>query len=218
MKSSACSPRVVPASRFLSNEDGSMSIEAVLVLPLLCFLFMAGFSYFDGYRRDATMSKATYAVADLLSRRRDVVRPFDLEGLENIYETMVFSTEEETYMRFTEIERVPDADGGLQITWSYATDGQKAMSDRALDLLKGRIPRFDIGKRVLLVQAYTIDQPDFRVFLPDRIVDTIHLVSARYERCIAFSPTGDDPDGCVLAGGSGSGSGTTDEPLSGIDS
>ena len=200
-----------PANSFWADEEASMSIEAAIILPLLCFLFVAGYVYFDGYRRDATMSKATYAVADLLSRRRDVIELADLEGLENIYEKIVFSTEAHSYMRFTEI--LKDGDG-LEITWTRATDDPEdinGMTPEELDRIKGRIPRFDDGTRLLLVEAYTYDHPIFNVFLPDRVVDTFQLISARYESCIVYSEDGTDPGGCVLGGGSGDGDGTQDD-------
>lgn len=67
--------------RFWSDTRASLSIEAAIMLPLLCGLYVAGYQYSDSYRREAQIFKANYAVADLLSRRQDMVSPVDLEGL-----------------------------------------------------------------------------------------------------------------------------------------
>lgn len=198
-------------NRLLAREEGSISIETALFIPLLIFLFVAGYTYFDGYRRDATMSKATYAVADLLSRRRDVVTDFDLDGLENIYETIVFSGEDDSYMRFSEIRLVPeDEGGGLEVVWTHATDNQPELTNNDLRFITGRIPPLDENKRILLVEAYTYDNPAFNVFLPDRVIDTFQPIGARYEECIVYSPDGTDPGGCLVAGG-GTGATSDDE-------
>src|SRR6056297_2500528 len=91
--------------RFLGREDGAIAIEAAIILPLLGFAYVAGFAYFDNYRREALLTKATYTVADILSRETGVVTANDFEGMQDIFEFLTFS-EGQTRLRFTQIERV----------------------------------------------------------------------------------------------------------------
>lgn len=41
------------ATRFLQKEDGVVSIEAIMVFPLLFWSVFTAYSYFDGYRQGA---------------------------------------------------------------------------------------------------------------------------------------------------------------------
>src|SRR6056297_3345955 len=78
-------------ARFLKREDGAVAIEAAVILPLLGFAYVAGFAYFDNYRREVLLTKATYTVADILSRETGVVTANDFEGMQDIFEFLTFS-------------------------------------------------------------------------------------------------------------------------------
>ncbi|SFI86610.1 TadE/TadG family type IV pilus assembly protein [Jannaschia pohangensis] len=206
--------RPTPKTRFDRDERGSMSIETVLTLPLMILMFIIGYQYFDAYRREVAITKASYAVADLLSRRQDLVTPFDLEGLTTVFETLTFSTDERTYMRFSEVRR--EAGGGLKVIWSYATDEQLALNDLRVQAYLSKIPRLAVNERILLVESFTYDSPRFgttfnqliqsrsetdaagnprfTVGLEDRIISNIVPISARYDARIAFAPEGEEGD------------------------
>ncbi|CTQ49997.1 hypothetical protein JDO7802_02014 [Jannaschia donghaensis] len=168
--------------RFGTEERAALAIEAAIMLPLLVMMYVVGYQYFDQYRREAQMMKASNTVADILSRQRGYVTPHDLNGLTDVYETLTFS-EDASFMRFTELRRTDD---GLDIMFSYATDGQPAMTPAILDGLLSEIPRIDNGRRVTLVEAYTYDQPMFNVGLSDRIIPNVVPIDHRYLGGVAF--------------------------------
>lgn len=170
--------------RFWIDTTAALSVEAAIILPILCGMYVAGYQFFDGYRREAQIFKANYAVADLLSRRRQIVTPLDLEGLENVFETLIFS-EDTSFMRFSEIRRTGDR---VEVIWSYATDGQPAMSTTRLQGYLDQIPTLDDNERVLVVESYTYDDPFFSVGLEDRIIPSFTPISPRYEARVAFAP------------------------------
>ncbi len=177
--------RLRTATRHFALEDrASLSIEAAIILPVIAALYVAGYQYFDGYRRESQMFKASYAVADMLSRRLSLLSPQDLDGLESVYETLTFS-EDASYMRFTEVRRTDD---GLEVVWSYATDGQPALTTTRLQSFLDKIPRLDKNERLTLVEAYTYDSPFFSVGLEDRIIPNFVPISQRYSARLAFAP------------------------------
>lgn len=183
--------------RFAAEDRASLSIEAAIMLPVLVALYVAGYQYFDQYRREAHMTKASYAVADMLSRRLSILTPHDLDGLESVYEALTYS-EGASYMRFSEIRRTP---GGLSVVWSYATDGQPLLNDQRLERVLNQIPRLDVNERITVVEAYTYDSPFFDVGLGDRIIPSFVPISQRYASCLPFTPeTSQDPIGCVITG------------------
>lgn len=163
-------------TRFARSERASLSIEAAIMLPILVVLFVVGYQFFDQYRREAQMTKASFAVADALSRRPNAVTIDELNGLERVYEYLTYS-EGNSYMRFTEVRRDGD---GMEIVFSYATDGQAAMTDERLAGFLRQIPRLDDNQRITLIEAYTYDAPVFSVGLEDRIIPNFVPMNHRY--------------------------------------
>lgn len=186
-----CRPAALPARlrclsrRFRAEERAALSIEAAILLPVLAFLYAGGFTWFDAYRRESQVFKASYAVADLLSRRTDLVTPTDLEGLQGVFETLVASQAGNAYMRFSELRRTA---GGIEVVWSYATDDQPALTTARAQGLLRRVPTLVEGERVTVVESYVADRPRFNVGLSDRIIGNVIPTRQRYDPRLAFAP------------------------------
>lgn len=189
------------AGRFLAEDDAALSIEAAIMLPILCAMYVSGYQFFDGYRREAQIYKANYAVADLVTRqtKSDTITPVDLEGLQRVFETLT-SSENQSYMRFTEVRR---NDEGIEVIWSYASDGQPGMTTARVQGFLDQIPSLSHNERVVLVESYTYDAPFFSVGLEERIIDVMIPISPRYHGCIPFTADPDpnaQPIGCQEKG------------------
>lgn len=53
---------------FSSEESGSISVETLLMFPMLIWSVAATFVYFDGFHARASSTKSAYTVTDMLSR------------------------------------------------------------------------------------------------------------------------------------------------------
>lgn len=173
---------MTPLTRFARSERASLSIEAAIMLPILTVMFVMGYQFFDQFRREAQMTKASFAVADALSRFPGAVTIDQLNSLEQVYEYLTYS-QGNSYMRFTEVRREGDE---MKILISYATDGQAAMTDVTLASFLSQIPRLDDNQRITLVEAYTYDDPFFLVGLEDRIIPNFVPMNHRYDAGNAF--------------------------------
>ncbi|MCZ7676076.1 MAG: hypothetical protein M5U35_09670 [Roseovarius sp.] len=58
---------------FRDDERGSFIVEAVIALPILFWGLAATFEFFEVHRFKSVREKATYTIADMLSREQDVV-------------------------------------------------------------------------------------------------------------------------------------------------
>jgi hypothetical protein len=133
----------------LREERAALSVEAAIILPVLFSLYMAGYAFFDGYRREATLTKASYAVGDLLSRRTAEVSPAYLEGLQDLFE-FVTGAPDATTMRLTQVRRVGDR---LRVEGSYATDGGSPMTDARLQSVLDQIPPLADQELIVLLET-----------------------------------------------------------------
>lgn len=84
---------------FPKDERGSMTIESVIILPLLFSALMALFTYYDAYRHQSLALRANYAISDYLSR----VYKYDsatVAGLDKLFSYMS-KTNNKSWLRIT---------------------------------------------------------------------------------------------------------------------
>ena len=70
---------------FSRREDGSLSVEAVLVLPILIWAMVATLVMWDAFKTLNISQKATYTVADMVSREEVEISESYLASLLEIY-------------------------------------------------------------------------------------------------------------------------------------
>lgn len=59
--------------RFRKSEQGTVTMETVIMLPFLVGLLVFGYQFFDMFHFKSVREKATYTISDILSRETSVV-------------------------------------------------------------------------------------------------------------------------------------------------
>ncbi|MEL7149436.1 MAG: hypothetical protein AAGK71_01815 [Pseudomonadota bacterium] len=107
----------------LRDERGSFSIEAVLMFPMLIWAFMGMYSFFEGLRESNINLKATYTVADVLSRETEEIDMRYLNNMNTIYEWLA-RTDNDTMMRVSVVIWDEDSDQHV-LYWSRGVNGRE---------------------------------------------------------------------------------------------
>jgi len=161
------SPRRAVSARlaaFRRDEDASLSVEAVLVLPLLLWAFLATYTFFDVYRAKNLALKANYAISDLLSRETNPIDMSYLLGSEKVFKYLTQATDE-SWLRVTVVYCNDDCDQSnreLRQDWSRATDGLPTYEDEdVMSALEPIIPWIASGERVIIVETGVEYEPPF---------------------------------------------------------
>jgi hypothetical protein len=152
--------------RFRDETLGSLSVEAVIILPVLMWAYTANLVWFDSFRVQNTNIKAGYAVADALSRQTDVVTAEHLDGLREVY-AFLSNTRNSADLRVTSIGRNP-TDGSNRVAWSYATGELLPLTDADLVARADRIPVIAAGDTVIFVETVMDYVPPINVGLRAR--------------------------------------------------
>ncbi|MCK8462522.1 hypothetical protein MUY35_01495 [Aliiroseovarius sp. S1339] len=164
--------RLMQRVRLFSRvETGTVTVESVIILPLLFFGVMATFSYFDAYRKQSLALKANYAIADYLSR----VYKFDrntLEGLDELFEYMS-KTGEDSWVRVTMVQ-CPDnktlVQCNEQVPRKLRRLGSKASNNSGIsghtrttmrEFLGPHIPKMYVGESLFVVETVAKYEPLF---------------------------------------------------------
>lgn len=151
-------------ARFKTETRASVSVEAVLVLPLLFWAITATFVFFDVYKVQNATYRANYTVSDMLSRRAFDVDPAYANGLFKVFRYMTKATSTNSWIRISVINCLDDCgedDRKLAFSWSHGVNGAVDHTDADLPGLDNIIPLFSSGDQLILVETSTEYVPLF---------------------------------------------------------
>lgn len=138
--------------RFRSETRGAAVLETVIIMPVLIWLYVGSFVFFDAFRTYSSSVRATYAVADVISREQNNLTPFDLEGIANIFATIVRNNGD-VRLRMSQIIYDADTDS-MRVDWSHATNGEARLFTANLDDFVGLLPAMSDAERLILVESF----------------------------------------------------------------
>lgn len=163
--------------RFLGDERGSIAVEGMLVLPMLVWVYLGTYVFFDAYRAQSINVKAGYTIGDIVSRESGFVTPEYMDSLYQMQGVLTDTMEPRT-LRVTAFRYVAATDT-YQVRWSEArgpgigrhTTGSLAalrgqlpvMADNRVGILTETTvsyePRYDVGLDPFVFQDLTVTQP-----------------------------------------------------------
>ena len=150
--------------RFRTSEKGSLSVETVLAVPMLAWAIMATFVFWDGFKTLNVSQKATYTIADLLSRETQTVDADYLLGMHEVYDYLANAAGDNA-IRVTVVELFEDSAGNEfpDLVWSQGVGGIAGYTD--IDTLEDRLPILSLGEQIIIVESEQDWSPAFSVGL-----------------------------------------------------
>jgi len=111
-----------PFRRYLGDERASITVEMVMVFPILLWGYFGMFILFDAYRALSSNIRASYTISDMLSREVNEVNAAYIEGLNDIQDVLTQSPER-TVLRVTFVS-YDAASETHTLEGSYSTEGK----------------------------------------------------------------------------------------------
>jgi hypothetical protein len=149
--------------KFFKNDEGSLSVEAVFMAPLLVWALGAMFVSWDAFKTMNISKKATYTVADALSRERNPITPEYLLAMHQTYDYLMNRSESHA-LRVTVLTTIADPDTGeerVELVWSEGIGGVNGYETIAP--IKARVPEFAPGDQMIIVESEQGWTPGFNV-------------------------------------------------------
>lgn len=147
--------------RFRRSEKGSLSVEAVLIFPILLWAYAALFIYWDAFKTQNLNLKAAYTVADLLSRQSQPITPSFVDGMNTIYAFLIRKNTSNdirvSVVRFVEDPADPDGPPLMGLAWSEATGTYSGHS--TIEPLKDKLPMMPEGDELIVVETRMTWEP-----------------------------------------------------------
>ena len=165
--------------RFRQDESGFISIEAIIVMPLLLWVFLALFVYWDAFRTENTSIKSTYVIADMISRESMPVNNAYINGMHQVFRYMN-DTDEDTWIRVSSVQ-FRQSDNTYRVVGSRTTNASRAPlhTTATMATQRHRLPILADQDAVIVVETWRRFTPAFKVGLGRRTFYEFTVVRPR---------------------------------------
>lgn len=146
-------------ARFASDQKGSTTVEAVLILPLLLWAYVAMFVYFDAFKIQNTNLRAAYTIADMISRQTNAIDANYVNGLNTVFDYLV-EIDTNTSVRASSVFWDPVANV-YKVQWSYATRSMPLLTNANVNTFASRLPTIPAGDTLIVLETWLDYSPAF---------------------------------------------------------
>ena len=150
---------------FRTDQRGSLSVEAVLAVPMLFWAATATFTFYDAFKAQNASYRANYTISDMLSRETDAIDQSYLDGLHKVFRYMTHTGPEDSWIRISVVRcssLCADEDNRvLSFDWSKGASGARDLTDTDLLFYRTIIPLMATGNRLILVETSREYLPPF---------------------------------------------------------
>lgn len=176
--------RLLPG--YVRNEDGYISVEAIIVLPVMLWLFGVGWVYFDAFRQQSVAQKANYVIADMISRETDAIDQAYVSNAYSMVKLLTRSTDTQTDLRMAVVS-YQSASDDWTLVWSTASGNRAAMTQSDVTAYRSRLPMGTDNEQLIIVETWEDYSPAFDVGLGSFEIQSYSFTSPRYAPQIPFS-------------------------------
>lgn len=142
---------------FRRDKSGSAALELMLVIPLFVFVMSLTVTGYGFFKAQARNTKASWAMADAVSRETRSINPAFLDTLEKIHQFV--SQEESLGFRLTVVDYVPYTKS-YRIRWTQARarDGV-TLPSVSIANLQPKLPKLVDFETIIVMQTYLRHAP-----------------------------------------------------------
>ena len=174
---------------FLRDRSGAVSVETVIMFPLLIWAFGAMFVFWDAFKTQNINLKASYTIADMISREDDPITPEFVTGMNDVYQFLI-GREDGNDVRITVVSQGLAGDGETPVKsleWSHAT-GLLLPFEEVGDL-EDRLPIMSVGDQLIVVETQMTWIPVMSYGLEQRQMTQMIFTSPRFVPQVLFDDT-----------------------------
>lgn len=163
---------------FARREDGTIAIEAMIVLPVMFWAFLSVFSIFDTYRTYTINQKAAFTIGDAISRETAPIDDEYLTGAHQLFEYLARSAGNSS-IRVTSLQW-NQAEDRFYRDWSKVRGSVPELSNDDVRDWSTKLPVMPDMERVMLVETWTTYDPPFATGLEQREVRNFVFTRPRF--------------------------------------
>lgn len=165
---------------FQKDERGSIAVEAVIILPMMFWTYLAIFATFHSYRTYAINQKAAYTLSDMISRETTPIDSAYLNGSLALFTQMVNADDNDTAVRVTIVSYDAENDK-YEKDWSQTRGFLTSVPGSAeVNSWSLRLPVMPDGERIIVLETFHKYDPPFDTGLVNREITNYVFTKPRY--------------------------------------
>jgi Flp pilus assembly protein TadG len=171
---------------FRDDTKGVISVEMVMILPLLFWSFAAVATFFDAYRSRSLAEKAAFTISDMLSRETNAITASYITNTRALYDELA-SSQTDSSLRVRVISW-HSAQNAYEIDWSEARGDQlQVLENSDMTALEPSLPVMSDSDVLILVETLNSYSPVLNVGIGDISIDTFVYTRPRYAPQLVFA-------------------------------
>lgn len=171
------------------DEEGSVSVEVLMTVPLLAWAMLATLTYFHAYRAEAISEKASLTIADMISREADYITPDYIEGARGL---LKFLSIEDRWpdLRITVVEYDGDVQRYERV-WSKEKGPRSPLTNAQVIAMADKLPVMSDNEQAIVVETWTEYNAPYGVGLDSFDMTTMTVISPRFVTQVCWNATPD---------------------------
>ena len=169
---------------FLRREDGTIALEATIVMPLIFWTYLSMFSIFDAFRMYSIHQKASFTIGDAISRETVPIDADYLDGALDLYEYLSRS-QGQSALRVSSIWYDQSADV-FNTDWSQTRGPIAPLTSAETRNWHAKIPVLVDGEHVIITETWSTYDPPFNTGLEEREIRNFVFTRPRYASCVLW--------------------------------
>jgi hypothetical protein len=173
----------LPLRSFGRDEGGTVVAEAVIVLPLFLWAYIALFVYWDSFRSMNTIQKAAFTISDMISREQTGISTAYVNGMSKALEYLI-DEDQSAKLRVTSVTWSTD-NNRFEVHWSRSPDARlPELTNATLQDQAYQIPTMSPGDFVIVVEVEVGYKPSFDIGMPDQTFKQFIVTRPRFLPCL----------------------------------
>lgn len=170
-------------ARFNRDESGIVTVEAIMVFPLLLWIMAFTFNYFDGFRQSASNLKAANTISDLISRETEEITDIYIDSMQELMEKMV-NNGTEMNIRISVLS-YDDTSKVHYVRWSTVRGFDAGWTNDTIVQIKNDLPPMPDEDTLILVETANAFRPVFRTGFADVTFSNFVFTRPRFTNEVA---------------------------------
>lgn len=178
--------------RFRRNEQGTVTMETVVMLPFLFVGLTMSYEFFDMYRFKSIREKATYTIADMLSRETNIVTDTYIDNTKVLFDSIAADNGSNqvraSVVRYhkDEVQNIDE----FELRWSEVRGEGilQELTDEDVKSAFAHFPTMTNGQDLILVDTYAVYDPGITIGLSkDTEINTSMFMSLRFASQLCYT-------------------------------
>lgn len=176
------------ARKFAADTRGSVSVEFIIMMPIIFYAFMAIYVYFEGFRQSTVNLKAAYTISDLMSRETEIISDDYIDSMQAMLQILTRANSA-IALRMT-VVRWSDADNRYYVEWSENRDYGPNYTDASISIIEDKLPLLPDNEIVIVVETSNTYVPLFNVGMDDKLLTNFVFTKPRWVDQVCYLPGG----------------------------